>query len=126
MIKDDYADKLPEFVVSSQELQRVPLALLAGANDVVPVCTRMNLLEKKMEEMVDNMNKFTKGQIFSAVNQVPAVVVGNDQSTSSYANALIGAVGGIIPSAPPLTPSRGRVGSFGGLLAAQKRKQKNM
>ena len=70
MMKEDNVEKLPEFVVSSQELQRVPLALLSGANDVVPVCTRMNMLEKKMEEMVDTMTKFTKGQILSAV-QIP-------------------------------------------------------
>ena len=47
MMKEDNTGKLPEFVVSSQELQRVPLALMSGANDVVPVCTRMNLFEKE-------------------------------------------------------------------------------
>ena len=57
MMKDDYVEKLPEFVVSSQELQRVPLALMSGANDIVPICSRMNTLEKKVEEMVDTMTK---------------------------------------------------------------------
>ena len=67
MIKEDNAEKLPEFVVSSQELQRVPLALLSGANDVVPICTKMNMLEKKMEEMVDTVTKFSKLQVLPTV-----------------------------------------------------------
>ena len=50
MMKEDNVGKLPEFVVSSHELQRVPLALMSGANDVLPVCTKMNILEKKMED----------------------------------------------------------------------------
>jgi hypothetical protein len=110
MIKDDYVEKLPEFVVSSQELQRVPLALLSGANDVVPVCTRMNMMEKKMEEMVDTMTKFTKGQILSAMSAPGQTGI---MPSGSYANALA------LGAAPPGTP-RLRVPSFGN--AAVKRK----
>ena len=90
MIKEDYVDKLPEFVVSSQDLQRVPLALISGANDVVPVCTRMDMLEKKLEDMMDTMTKVTKGQILAAV-QAPTRAPGNLDMTStvaSYASAV--------------------------------------
>ena len=112
MMKDDYVEKLPEFVVSSQELQRVPLALMSGANDIVPICSRMNTLEKKVEEMVDTMTKYAKGQILSSVSvPVPTGIVPG--LGVSYAHAL--GTGG----APPGTP-RQRAGSFGG--AAMKRK----
>ena len=47
--------------VSSQELQRVPLSLMSGANDVVPVCTRISSLEKRMEKMKDEVSMFTMG-----------------------------------------------------------------
>ena len=114
MMKEDNADKLPEFVVSSQDLQRVPLALMSGANDVIPICTRMTTLEKKVEEMVDTMTKFTKGQLMSAL-QIPAPGPG-------YSGSYASAVSGITPSAAPLTPSRGRIGSFAGAAAAVKRK----
>ena len=60
MMKEDDAGTLPEFVVSSQELQRVPLALMSGANDVLPICTKMNMLEKKMVEMVDQVSSSPK------------------------------------------------------------------
>ena len=122
LIKEDNAGKLPEFVVSSQELQRVPLTLMSGANDVLPVCTRMNMLEKKVEEMVDNMANFTKGQLLLNKLQVP---VPNDVS---YANALQGANGGGLDGVHPLgTPVRPRVGSFAdAAVIVQKRKQREL
>ena len=126
MIKEDYIDKLPEFVVSSQELQRVPLALLSGANDVVPVCSKMNTLEKKMEELVDTMMKFSKSQLLTPVNA--PVTLG---PSGTYAGAVHGGHGqpGAVQHAVgqqvqvlPTTPGRGRVGSFSEAGLALKRK----
>ena len=112
LMKEDNAGKLPEFVVSSQELQRVPLALLSGANDVVPICTKMNMLEKKMEEMVDNMVNFTKVQVLHSAPQP------ND---GSYASVAQGGLNGVQLLGTPV--GRGRVGSFAGAAAlALKRK----
>jgi hypothetical protein len=128
MMKEDYAEKLPEFVVSSQELQRVPLALLSGANDVVPICSRMNSLEKKMEDMVDTMMKFTKGQILSAMQA--SVALSAPSPSGSYAS-VAGQSGAVQPGVgqqglrPPGTP-RVRVGSFSDVAAALKRKHEEV
>ena len=120
MMKEDNSEKLPEFVVSSQELQRVPLALLSGANDVVPICTKMNLLEKKMEDMVDTVTKLANGQVMSS-GQVPLVAPGvYPGEGGSYANIVQGATGINGVNSLPSTPVRPRVGSFGG--AGVKRK----
>ena len=109
MVNEDNLEKLTEIVVSSQELQRVPLALLSGANDVAPVCTRMNTLEKKMEEIVDTVTRFTKGQVLSAVPALAGL------QGAPYANAVTG--NGLPGFYPPGTPVRTRASSNAGSLA---------
>jgi hypothetical protein len=104
--------------LSSQELQRVPLALLSGANDVVPVCTKMNMLERKMEEMVETVTRFTKGQVISSAQPpFPSVTgVGPIRPFAGILQAQVaGGLGGVHPLA---TPERSRTGSLTGSFAA--------
>ena len=117
LMKEDNIGKLPEFVVSSQELQRVPLSLMSGANDIVPVCTKMNILEKKMEEMVDTVAKLAKAQVLPSL-QVQAPM----PSLGSYSSVLQGAPAGVQQQLVG-TPSRTRLDSFGTAALALKRKQ---
>ena len=114
-MEEDNAGKLPEFVVSSQELQRVPLALLSGANDLVPVCTKMNMLERKMEEMVETVTRFTKGQVLSSA-QPPFPGVGPNGSYAGMLQAQ--GAGGLLGVHPLGTLVRSRTGSLSGTFAA--------
>ena len=120
LMKEDNFGKLPEFVVSSQELQRVPLSLMSGANDIVPVCTKINMLEKKMEEMVDNVAKLAKVQGMPSM-QTPLPGLG---SYSSVVQGTPTGLSGVQHLAQvPGTPGRPRTGSFGAAAIALKRKQ---
>ena len=92
MMKDENEDRVPEFAVSSQELQRVPLSLMSGANDVVPVCTRISTLENRMEKMMDEVSMFTMGKVLSP--QYPHV-------SASYGSAAAVEVNGVQPPSTP-------------------------
>ena len=118
LVKEDNVGKLPEFVVSSQDLQRVPMALMSGANDVVPVCTRMNMLEKKVEDMLETISKVSKGQLQNTL-QVPSMSYANAAQGTGGTNTNQGA--GTLAGALSLrTPVRTRAGSFGDVVNKRK------
>ena len=118
LVKEDNVGKLPEFVVSSQDLQRVPLALMSGANDVVPVCNRMDMLEKKVEDMLETISKVSKGQLQNTL-QVPSMSYANAAQGTGGTNTNQGA--GTLAGALSLrTPVRTRAGSFGDVVNKRK------
>ena len=98
MIKADNENKLPEIVVSSKSLQKIPIANLSGANQVVPLSTRMDMMEKKMGELFDSVTKFVSGNakvnlpVVGEVATVQGQVSGGPSGQGSGSMSFAGAV----------------------------------
>ena len=63
LVKADNEDKLPEIVVSSKYIQKVPVAMLSSANEVVPLSTRIEIMENQMKELLGSVTKFVAGKL---------------------------------------------------------------
>ena len=77
---------------------------MSGANDVLPVCTKMNILEKKMEDMIEQISRFTKGQLL------------NPNVAAPYANAVQSGAR-LVGVHPLATPRRGKIDSTSSFTA---------